>query len=123
MGESKYFCLDEETGEAASMAGVPPDYFSATGQLWGNPVYNWQKLQETQFAWWIKRIKGMLEYVDVMRIDHFRGFEAYWAVPQGETTAMNGEWKEAPGDEFFCGVKAGIRYFTHCGGRFRGYYS
>jgi len=99
------FCLDEETGEAALMAGVPPDYFSATGQLWGNPVYNWQKLKETKFAWWIKRIKGMLEYVDVMRIDHFRGFEAYWAVPQGQTTAMDGEWKKAPGDEFFAVLK------------------
>lgn len=95
------FCLDEKTGEATAMAGVPPDYFSETGQLWGNPVYNWDKLKETNFAWWVKRIKGMLEYVDVMRIDHFRGFEAYWAVPRGETTAINGVWKKAPGDEFF----------------------
>ena len=66
------------------MAGVPPDYFSATGQLWGNPVYNWKKLEETNFHWWISRIEGMLEYVDIMRIDHFRGFQAYWAVPEGE---------------------------------------
>lgn len=95
------FRLDPETGAAALMAGVPPDYFSATGQLWGNPVYNWKKLQESGFQWWIERIKGMLEYVDVVRIDHFRGFEAYWAVPQGEKTAMNGKWIEAPGEEFF----------------------
>ncbi|WP_017295933.1 4-alpha-glucanotransferase [Geminocystis herdmanii] len=95
------FCLDEETGAAALMAGVPPDYFSETGQLWGNPVYNWEVLAENNFAWWIQRIKGMLEYVDIMRIDHFRGFEGYWAVPEGETTAINGEWLSAPGDQFF----------------------
>lgn len=95
------FRLDAKTGEAALMAGVPPDYFSETGQLWGNPVYNWETLQETNFHWWIKRVKGMLEYVDIIRIDHFRGFQAYWAVPQGEKTAMNGKWIEAPGEEFF----------------------
>lgn len=95
------FCLDEKTGAAALMAGVPPDYFSETGQLWGNPVYNWEVLEENNFAWWIQRIKGMLEYVDIMRIDHFRGFEGYWAVPKGETTAINGEWLSAPGDKFF----------------------
>jgi 4-alpha-glucanotransferase len=95
------FRLDEKTGEAALMAGVPPDYFSETGQLWGNPVYNWEELERTDFKWWIGRIKGMLEYVDIMRIDHFRGFEAYWAVPQGEKTAMNGTWLEAPGAKFF----------------------
>jgi 4-alpha-glucanotransferase len=95
------FCLDEETGEAALMAGVPPDYFSATGQLWGNPVYDWEALEKTNFAWWIDRVKGILEYVDIVRIDHFRGFEAFWAVPQGETTAVEGEWLEAPGEKFF----------------------
>jgi 4-alpha-glucanotransferase len=95
------FCLDEETGEAALMAGVPPDYFSATGQLWGNPVYDWEALEKTNFAWWIDRVKGILEYVDLVRIDHFRGFEAFWAVPQGETTAEKGEWLEAPGEKFF----------------------
>jgi 4-alpha-glucanotransferase len=95
------FCLDEETGEAALMAGVPPDYFSATGQLWGNPVYDWKTLKQTDFKWWIRRVEGILEYVDIIRIDHFRGFQAYWAVPQGETTAMKGTWLDAPGDEFF----------------------
>lgn len=95
------FCLDEETGEPALMAGVPPDYFSETGQLWGNPVYNWEALQKTKFKWWIQRVEGILEYVDLIRIDHFRGFEAYWAVPQGEETAINGEWLTAPGEEFF----------------------
>jgi 4-alpha-glucanotransferase len=95
------FQLDPDTGEAALMAGVPPDYFSETGQLWGNPVYNWQELKKTDFKWWIRRVEAILEYVDIVRIDHFRGFQAYWAVPHGETTAMNGTWLDAPGDEFF----------------------
>ncbi|MEH2056908.1 MAG: 4-alpha-glucanotransferase [Nostoc sp.] len=95
------FCLDEETGEVAQMAGVPPDYFSATGQLWGNPVYNWEQLQKQDFKWWVQRFEAMLDYVDIIRIDHFRGFEAYWSVPKGEETAINGEWVEAPGDAFF----------------------
>ena len=95
------FCLDEQTGEAALMAGVPPDYFSATGQLWGNPVYNWEKLQQINFNWWVQRFQAMLDYVDIIRIDHFRGFQAYWAVQQGETTAMNGTWIEAPGQALF----------------------
>lgn len=99
------FRLDEETGEAELMAGVPPDYFSETGQLWGNPVYNWEILEKTNFKWWVRRIEGMLNYVDLMRIDHFRGFEAYWAVPGGETVATNGEWLTAPGEEFFTILK------------------
>ncbi|MBN3891902.1 MAG: 4-alpha-glucanotransferase [Nostoc sp. JL31] len=99
------FCLDEETGAAAQMAGVPPDYFSATGQLWGNPVYNWEELQKQDFKWWVQRFEAMLDYVDIIRIDHFRGFEAYWSVPQGEETAMNGKWVEAPGDAFFAAIR------------------
>ncbi|HIK04281.1 MAG TPA: 4-alpha-glucanotransferase [Trichormus sp. M33_DOE_039] len=99
------FCLDEETMEPALMAGVPPDYFSATGQLWGNPVYNWEELQKQNFKWWIGRFEAMLDYIDVIRIDHFRGFEAYWAVPQGEETAINGEWVKAPGEELFDVIK------------------
>ncbi len=95
------FCLNEQTGEASLMAGVPPDYFSATGQLWGNPVYNWEKLQQLNFKWWVQRFEAMLDYVDIIRIDHFRGFQAYWAVEQGETTAMNGRWIEAPGEALF----------------------
>ncbi|MEL6440902.1 MAG: 4-alpha-glucanotransferase [Cyanobacteria bacterium J06621_8] len=95
------FRLDPKTGEPALMAGVPPDYFSATGQLWGNPVYDWKELANTNFKWWIRRVEAILEYVDIIRIDHFRGFQAYWAVPQGEKTAINGTWLEAPGDEFF----------------------
>jgi 4-alpha-glucanotransferase len=91
------FCLDEASGEPALMAGVPPDYFSNTGQLWGNPVYNWEKLQANNFEWWVERFEAIFAYVDVTRIDHFRGFEAYWAVKRGQETAMYGEWIKAPG--------------------------
>jgi 4-alpha-glucanotransferase len=95
------FSLDEETREPSLMAGVPPDFFSNTGQLWGNPVYKWDKLQQDNFAWWVERFESLLEYVDIIRIDHFRGFQAYWVVDRGETTAINGRWVEAPGTEFF----------------------
>ncbi|NEZ55125.1 4-alpha-glucanotransferase [Leptolyngbyaceae cyanobacterium CCMR0081] len=95
------FMVDPETLLPSQMAGVPPDYFSETGQLWGNPTYNWEELEETQFDWWLKRIKTSLSYVDQIRIDHFRGFESYWAVPEGEETAMNGQWVEAPGVPLF----------------------
>lgn len=95
------FKLDPQTLDPAYIAGVPPDYFSATGQLWGNPVYDWEKSQKTQFDWWIKRFKATLQYVDLVRIDHFRGFEAYWEVPASEETAINGKWVKAPGHEFF----------------------
>lgn len=95
------FKLDPNTFEPAFIAGVPPDYFSATGQLWGNPVYNWEQAQKTNFAWWIKRFQVTLQYVDIVRVDHFRGFEAYWQVPAGEATAINGEWTKAPGEQFF----------------------
>ncbi len=95
------FQLDPQSLEPAYVAGVPPDYFSATGQLWGNPVYDWEKLQQTNFAWWIERFRATLQYVDIVRIDHFRGFEAYWRVPATEETAINGEWVKAPGVEFF----------------------
>ena len=91
------FCLDEASGEPALMAGDPPDYFSVTGQLWGNPVYNWEKLQATNFEWWVERLEAIFAYVDVTRIDHFRGFDAYWAVERGQETAMYGEWIKAPG--------------------------
>ncbi|MGB3655469.1 MAG: 4-alpha-glucanotransferase [Rivularia sp. (in: cyanobacteria)] len=95
------FQLNSETLESAYIAGVPPDYFSATGQLWGNPVYDWDKLEETNFAWWIERFRATLQYVDIVRIDHFRGFEAYWRVPAAEETAINGEWVKGPDAKFF----------------------
>ncbi|MGB7412893.1 MAG: 4-alpha-glucanotransferase [Thermosynechococcaceae cyanobacterium] len=95
------FHLDEKTGEPALMAGVPPDYFSDTGQLWGNPIYRWDRMQADGFKWWLRRFHTMLDYVDLIRVDHFRGFESYWQVKQGETTAMNGEWVQAPGVQLF----------------------
>lgn len=98
------FYLDE-TGILTVVAGVPPDYFSATGQLWGNPLYNWEVMEENRFAWWIKRIKATLELVDIIRIDHFRGFAAYWEVPAGEPTAVKGKWVHAPGMKLFETIK------------------
>ena len=95
------FRLNNQTGQPEEMAGVPPDYFSATGQLWGNPIYNWEQLQETNFEWWVRRVKGTLALVDIIRIDHFRGLESYWSVPGGETTAVNGCWIKAPGLALF----------------------
>lgn len=99
------FALDEETGEVELMAGVPPDYFSSTGQLWGNPVYKWDVLEKQDFHWWVQRFEAMLDYIDIIRIDHFRGFEGYWAVPQGEKTAINGEWLKGPGTSLFDAIK------------------
>jgi 4-alpha-glucanotransferase len=84
-----------------AVAGVPPDYFSATGQLWGNPVYRWDRLADTGYRWWVDRMHAALRLYDVARLDHFRGFEAYWEVPAGETTAVNGRWVTGPGAELF----------------------
>lgn len=104
-GNPQNFCLNAESGLPSQMAGVPPDYFSETGQLWGNPVYAWEQLQESGFAWWIRRFEVLLQLVDIVRIDHFRGLQAYWSVPEGEETAINGQWIEAPGDELLATVK------------------
>jgi 4-alpha-glucanotransferase len=103
--ERELFKLDA-SGTPLEMAGVPPDYFSEDGQLWGNPLYDWEKHRERGFAWWIRRLKAALERYDVVRIDHFRGFEACWSVPAGETTARRGEWRKAPGEELFAAAKA-----------------
>ena len=92
------FQLDER-GASTRVAGVPPDYFAATGQLWMNPLYDWDAMEREGFAWWIRRLKASLQLVDLVRLDHFRGFEAYWSVPAGETTAMHGEWVPGPGDK------------------------
>jgi len=94
------FLLDEN-GEPSAVAGVPPDYFSATGQLWGNPLYNWEMMARRGYGWWIDRFQAALGLVDVARLDHFRGFEAYWRVPAGAGTAMNGEWVKGPGETLF----------------------
>ena len=94
------FSLDAE-GRALTVAGVPPDYFSSTGQRWGNPHYNWEAMQAEGFTWWIERMGTQLELFDLVRIDHFRGFEAYWEIPAHETTAINGRWVPAPGRALF----------------------
>lgn len=104
-GNPEKFCLNPETGQPSIMAGVPPDYFSETGQLWGNPVYHWEELEKADFHWWVRRFAVLLELVDIIRIDHFRGLQAYWAVPEGEETAMNGSWVEAPGEELLATVR------------------
>jgi 4-alpha-glucanotransferase len=83
------------------VAGVPPDYFSTTGQLWGNPLYNWEEMKGTNYSWWVQRLSHNLRLFDLVRLDHFRGFLAYWQVPAGRTTAEHGEWAPAPGEDFF----------------------
>lgn len=94
------FDLDENL-QPKSVAGCPPDAFSPTGQLWGNPIYNWHRHKETGYNWWIDRLKASAEIFDMVRIDHFRGFDGYYAIPYGDKTAENGEWRNGPGIEFF----------------------
>ncbi|MCQ2508086.1 MAG: 4-alpha-glucanotransferase [Dorea sp.] len=101
------FQLDSK-GFPLAVAGVPPDYFSATGQLWGNPLYKWDVHIYTDFQWWISRVEHQLKTVDILRIDHFRGFEAYWSIPYGEKTAINGQWIKAPGRELFTKVQEAL---------------
>jgi 4-alpha-glucanotransferase len=91
----------KDDGTPRRVAGVPPDYFSETGQLWGNPIYRWDVLKKTGYQWWIERVRATLAQVDIIRLDHFRGFEKYWAVPGGETTAVNGKWEMGPGASLF----------------------
>jgi 4-alpha-glucanotransferase len=98
----------DETGAPTVVAGVPPDYFSETGQLWGNPLYRWDRMREDDFAWWVERTRATLRTVDLLRLDHFRGFAAYWEVPAGEPTAVNGRWVEAPGLELFAALRAAL---------------
>lgn len=100
----KLLKIDAQGHQEAS-SGVPPDGFSAEGQLWGNPVYNWPEHEKEHFAWWIRRMKASLQMTDIVRIDHFRGFAAYWEVPAGETTAMNGTWVPALGKELFAEMR------------------
>lgn len=105
--EPKLFEIDQK-GYPISVAGVPPDYFSETGQAWGNPLYDWGVHKETGYDWWIKRIKKTLELVDSVRIDHFRAFESYWAIPYGSETAVNGKWIKGPGEDFFKVIEKNI---------------
>lgn len=94
-----------DLGRPILVAGVPPDYFSETGQRWGNPVYDWECLKANDFRWWINRFRGTQKLVDIIRVDHFRGFEAGWSIPAHEPTAINGEWIKAPGMELFLEVR------------------
>lgn len=98
------FKLDKD-GRPLVVAGVPPDYFSATGQLWGNPLYNWERMEADGFAWWIERVRATLKVVDIARVDHFRGFAACWEIPGGDKTAERGQWVEAPGRELFAAIR------------------
>lgn len=96
----EYFQLDE-TGQPLVVSGVPPDYFSATGQRWGNPLYRWDRLGEDGFSWWAERLGSELKRFDLVRVDHFRGFEACWEIPAGEATAAHGRWVKVPGQALF----------------------
>lgn len=101
------FRLDDK-GAPTHVAGVPPDYFTATGQLWGNPLYDWPVHEKQGYAWWIERVRHALQLVDALRIDHFRGFEAYWAVPSGESTAEHGRWEKGPSYRLFNALKEAL---------------
>lgn len=101
------FQLDAQ-GEPTVVAGVPPDYFSETGQLWGNPLYDWAAAERTGYAWWIERLRVALHQVDAVRLDHFRGFEAYWEVPAAEETALHGRWVPGPGRKLFDAVASAL---------------
>lgn len=101
------FCFDEELSPT-KVAGVPPDAFSETGQLWGNPLYNWPLHEQTGFAWWIRRVQHSLQLHDLIRIDHFRGFDEYYAIPYGEKTALRGAWEKGPGMALFAALRRAL---------------
>ncbi|MGH9421286.1 MAG: 4-alpha-glucanotransferase, partial [Thermoanaerobaculia bacterium] len=94
-----------ENGEPDVVAGVPPDYFSETGQRWGNPLYRWDLIGRTNYRWWVARIRAALRFADMIRVDHFRGFEAYWEIPAGEPTAIHGRWMPGPGRAIFDAIR------------------
>ena len=100
--------LLEPDGRPSVIAGVPPDYFSATGQCWGNPLYRWEALAQTGYRWWIERVRAVLGLVDLARVDHFRGFEAYWEIPGGEKTAVKGKWVQGPGAALFDALRSAL---------------
>ena len=100
--------LTDKAGEPAAVAGVPPDYFSADGQLWGNPLYDWPCHASNGFAWWVARLRHACLRADMVRIDHFRGFESYWAVPAGAANARTGHWEKGPGEALFAALRASL---------------
>ena len=99
------YLIYNETLKPIAVAGCPPDAFSETGQLWGNPLYDWNYMEKTGYKWWIKRVKESLKLYDVVRIDHFRGFESYWEIPYGEDTAIKGKWVKGPGIKLFNAIR------------------
>ncbi len=101
------FLLDDNLRPTV-VAGVPPDYFSDTGQLWGNPIYDWERMAGDGYSWWIDRVRHVLEMVDLVRLDHFRGFAGYWEVPADEETAINGRWRKGPGMPFFDALREAL---------------
>lgn len=103
----RYFALDDD-GQPAEVAGVPPDMFSEDGQVWGNPVFNWSQIKNDNFDWWIARIRRQLSLVDLLRIDHFRGLQAYWSIPAGDETAKQGKWIKTPGKELLDAAKTAL---------------
>lgn len=102
------FNLNPETGEPIFIAGAPPDQFNVDGQLWNVPTYNWKRLEQGKFKWWLDRFKHLTRLVDIIRVDHFRGFQAFWQVRQGKKTAVNGNWVSAPGKAFFDVLKKAL---------------
>ena len=104
----EYFQIDKRTGQPKAVAGCPPDYFAEDGQFWGNPLYDWKVLKADGYAWWIDRFKSSFELYDVVRIDHFRGFEAYWSIPAKAETAAEGNWVKGPGLDVFKAIKKGL---------------
>lgn len=105
--DQSLFSLDG-SGEPSVVAGVPPDYFSEAGQLWGNPLYRWDRMERDDYSWWIARVRQALTLYDAIRLDHFRGFEAYWEVPASEKTARNGRWVEGPGRKLFDALRRSL---------------
>ncbi|MCL2184214.1 MAG: 4-alpha-glucanotransferase, partial [Chitinispirillia bacterium] len=105
--EPSQFLFDKDV-KPIDVAGVPPDYFSETGQLWGNPLYRWEAMKKDGYTWWRRRIEKTLALVDYIRIDHFRAFDTYWAVPYGSPTAATGEWRNGPGLQFFDTIKKAL---------------
>jgi 4-alpha-glucanotransferase len=101
------FALDDE-GQPLVVAGVPPDYFSVTGQRWGNPLYRWETLRESGYAWWVERVRQALRVYDIIRLDHFRGFEAYWEIPSGAPNAVQGAWRPGPGADLFRAIREAL---------------
>ncbi|GEP66649.1 4-alpha-glucanotransferase [Clostridium beijerinckii] len=104
-GNPEAFLLNKKTLKPLKIAGCPPDIFADTGQLWGNPIYDWSYMEKTNYKWWVDRIRQSLNLYDVLRIDHFKGFESYWSIPYGDLTAENGEWVKGPGIKVFNAIK------------------